>query len=82
MDEDQINWLRARLEEAALQYTRLKTLGYYCEKRRDGKGVDRVRPCHSDISSLLKLYTDRMNDAAIDLLREMTVVELPERDKS
>ncbi len=80
MNNDNIDYYRDQLEEAALQYARLKTLGYYCEKRVDG-GTDVVRPCHSDIADLTNMFYKKIGLRAEDLLREMTRGDLPKREK-
>jgi hypothetical protein len=67
---------RRRLEDAALNYARAEALGSYIDK--DG---NRVSFCGSDRTIYLENFTRQMQQAARDILMEMTASPLMPMEK-
>lgn len=68
---------RQKLEEAALNYARMKASGHYLERRSGESFI--VRVCGSDRDSYLDMFTKNTLMASCDLLDEMMAADLPKR---
>ncbi len=65
---------RRRLETKALDYARMEKFGIYI-----GDNGEKVSVCRTDMGMYIDSMARDLLRAAVDLLQELTLTELPER---